>query len=635
MDDNNWSTAGNWSGNAVPDDEDTVQFGFADEGAVPDAPQIINLDVNTSVLNLRFLNQGDRAVTLQSSNDSTLSLTSTSSLANSIVDFSANGAPSLVDVRIHKASTDSRGWHRFNNTEEVTFGSNYLYTTQSGSFESGGSGPVTLRGELNAGWRARNAMTLTLDGFVGSAVTWDSGMTVLLESTATMNNLNIREGTVTIQRLGAGDRTFDFGTMSMATGANIPTHDFTTNPLGTVANAEDPGTLTVRLSKIRLLAPGVATNEETVVELYSASSVGDRVMEFGGTSPDAGISGTGSLLLNMSAASHVFSVQRLNSYTGNTVLQQGILAIGQHEVTGDQRSGSGTFGNEADTGTGYNANLPYGFELGTYYGGLPAGTIVEINENATLRLNANADMTIGGLLDHDGTSGIVDVQGSTLTVNSSTDTAFGGNFVGGGSFIKSGPATLTLTGTNTFDGDTSIEGGRLVINGSFTASPVTVANGGQLGGTGTLGGDVALLSGGALAPGNSPGTLTFEGDLTFAANSEIFFDVGEDSSDLIALAGNGQTLSSEGPVLWYFSSYGEVLLDTPYLLMDWSLATGLDGFGFSSLDQQVASSGWEGDFLFIGDGLYVNFTAIPEPAHAAMLAAALMLAIAALRRRRR
>lgn len=632
-DDNNWSTAGNWSGNAVPQAGDIVRLGFADGDAVADSPQIINLDITTEVLDLEFRNQGNRAVTLESSNGSTLQLSKdSSSAASPLMRFYPGDAATTIDVHIEKTGTGSRGWHRFDNTEQVTFGPNHLYTTNTGSFESTGSGPARLGGEFDTSWRARSAMTLTMDGFVGGGTTWDSGMTVLMESTASMSNLNIRSSEVTIQRLGAGDRSFDFGFMSVATRSNIPHQDFTTNPLLGVANTEDPGTLTIRLNRIRILAPGVQTDTDTVVEIYSASSAGDRLMEFGGDSPNAGISGPGALRLALDAPEHVFSMERLNSYTGNTILAQGILAIGQHQVTGNQRSGSGTFGTEEGTGSAYRDDLSYGFELGTYYGGLPETTVVEINENATLRLNANVGQTIGGLMDHDGTSGSVDFQGSTLTVNATTDTAFGGDFEGGGTFIKTGPASLALTGTNTFDGDTIIEGGLLAVNGSLAASPVTVESGGQLGGSGTLGSAVNVLAGGALAPGNSPGTLTFEGDLIFAANSAVHFDIGEDGSDLIALAGTGQTLSSTGPVLWHFTANGDVLLDTAYLLLDWSAASGLDGFGFSSSDLEIASSGWEGDFSFIGDGLYVSFTAIPEPAHAAMLFAAIVL-LAALRKK--
>jgi len=100
-----------------------------------------------------------------------------------------------------------------------------------------------------------------------------------------------------------------------------------------------------------------------------------------------------------------------------------------------------------------------------------------------------------------------------------TDTAyvFGTRITGAG-VLNHYAGTTILTGANTYTGATTISGGTLRVNGSIANSAVTVNSGGTLGGSGTLG-NTTIASGGILAPGNSIGTLTVNGNLSFAAGS--------------------------------------------------------------------------------------------------------------------
>lgn len=83
-------------------------------------------------------------------------------------------------------------------------------------------------------------------------------------------------------------------------------------------------------------------------------------------------------------------------------------------------------------------------------------------------------------------------NGTTLTINQSTDSTFsgstGGHSTGRGAFTKAGTGTLTLTGANQHTEATTVSGGTLIVDGSLAAaSDVSVASGAAIGGNGTIG----------------------------------------------------------------------------------------------------------------------------------------------------
>ncbi|MGS1018338.1 autotransporter domain-containing protein [Allosphingosinicella humi] len=122
-----------------------------------------------------------------------------------------------------------------------------------------------------------------------------------------------------------------------------------------------------------------------------------------------------------------------------------------------------------------------------------------------------------------GTDSGINVTDSTLTVDQTSNTSFGGTIDGDGGLNKTGDGVLNLTGNSTYSGPTEINGGTLAVNGSIV-SDVTVNAGGKLGGTGTVA-DVTVAGGGVFAPGNSIGTITVAGDVSFAANSTFEVEV--------------------------------------------------------------------------------------------------------------
>ena len=211
--------------------------------------------------------------------------------------------------------------------------------------------------------------------------------------------------------------------------------------------------------------------------------------------------GVGTLNLNSSS-----------TYAGGTFIKEGSLALG----TGDNRLPTGSVVTLGDTST--------------------KGTLILGNGSGYPR-----NQTLGGL-SSTGLGGNVIGQGagSTLTLNMSGSSTFGGVLGGTGTnnnnlaLIKQGNGALTLSGTNTYTGTTSLNGGTLVVSGSLANTTVTVANGATLAGSGSIGGNVTIQNGGhqafvvattsgAQATRTISGTLTLDAghviDLTSAATS--------------------------------------------------------------------------------------------------------------------
>ncbi|MDI9396527.1 MAG: InlB B-repeat-containing protein [Candidatus Pacebacteria bacterium] len=217
----------------------------------------------------------------------------------------------------------------------------------------------------------------------------------------------------------------------------------------------------------------------------------------------AGLTKAGAGLLTLSSST--------SAYTGGTFIKEGSLALG----TGNDRIPTGSVVTLGDTST--------------------KGTLI-LGSSGTPR-----NQTLGGL-SSTGLGGNVIGQGagSTLTLNMSANSTYGGVLGGTGTgnnnliLIKQGNGTLTLSGANTYTGATSLNGGTLVVSGSLANTTVTVGNGATLAGSGNIGGSVIIQNGGhqafvvattsgAQATRTISGTLTLDAghviDLTSAATS--------------------------------------------------------------------------------------------------------------------
>lgn len=112
---------------------------------------------------------------------------------------------------------------------------------------------------------------------------------------------------------------------------------------------------------------------------------------------------------------------------------------------------------------------------------LSGTSMVTIAASANTYLNLNGfNATIHGL-QGGGSGGYVEVEGSALTIDQTSNTTFSGNIRGAGSVAKAGTGRLTLDGSSTFSGGLAVTGGLVNFNtGLALGSGIVALNGGGL-----------------------------------------------------------------------------------------------------------------------------------------------------------
>ncbi|MBD0416583.1 autotransporter outer membrane beta-barrel domain-containing protein [Oryzicola mucosus] len=189
---------------------------------------------------------------------------------------------------------------------------------------------------------------------------------------------------------------------------------------------------------------------------------------------------------------------------------------------------------------------------------------VEMSAQARLDL-AGFDQTIASLAG----AGAVDLTTATLTLGGNdTDTAFSGAIEGLGGLVKTGAGSFELSGISTYSGATAVKGGRLIVSGSISESAVSVDADAILAGTGTVG---ATTVGGTLERKND-GTLTVDGDLTFAQGSTYHVTLTPDESDPLLVV-NG-TAALDGASLLVSPTGGFTLDGTRFTVLTAAAITG-------------------------------------------------------------
>jgi len=122
---------------------------------------------------------------------------------------------------------------------------------------------------------------------------------------------------------------------------------------------------------------------------------------------------------------------------------------------------------------------------------LPSNTAVAIDSGAGLDLNG-LSQTIGALSGE----GTVNLNGGSLTVQSTADSTFDGSIVGVGSLTKTGSETLHLSGSNSYTGGTLVEDGLLVVDSSdaLANGDLTIGAGGRVELSGVAGKAIRIRS---------------------------------------------------------------------------------------------------------------------------------------------
>lgn len=199
-----------------------------------------------------------------------------------------------------------------------------------------------------------------------------------------------------------------------------------------------------------------------------------------------------------------------------------------------------------------------------------AGTLVK-DGAGTLRLSA-ANSYAGGTRIASGTlvggtasfgSGPIANDGA-LVIDQATNSTLANDLSGTGSLTKTGAATVFYTGNGSaYTGSWKVAQGTLSVTGSLGGT-LTVDSGTTLKGNGTIG-NTFLSNGATVAPGNSIGTLTVNGDLSFAPGA--FYQVetnAQGQSDRIDVTG---TASLGGASVIVISADGNWGTTTRYTIL--------------------------------------------------------------------
>ena len=350
----------------------------------------------------------------------------------------------------------------------------------------------------------------------------------------------------------------------------------------------------------------------------------------------------------------------------------------------------GGSGGSGGTGAAVNASIIGGGGRGAFGGNVPgpaqsggqgaAGIVIARYKGTSAgtggSVTAGTGSAAGYTLHTFTTTGASALNFSSLNLSTRLGAVENGVISGAGDLTFTGPGTLTLNATNTYSGITRVNAGTLALGSSGSignSSGVSLANGSRfnvstapggfilggaqtLSGGGTITGDTTIS--GTHTPGFSPGIQTFENDLTYSAGSSIVWELIDDT-----LAGRGTSYDGIN-VGENLNFAGDTILSLEFALsgsgVNWSDGlwnsniTGNTGWkifdfdgtisGFGNLklangsfmdgsSQTLVSARPNASFsLFQGtDGVYLNYSAVPEPS-AALLGG---LGVLALLRRRR
>lgn len=264
-----------------------------------------------------------------------------------------------------------------------------------------------------------------------------------------------------------------------------------------------------------------------------------------------------------------------------------------------------------------------GMSAGSGLGSNVSGTSVLVGSAATLQIgNGGAS---GSLLSGQGI-----INNGTVILNRSNAFTFSNTMTGAGSVVQAGTGTTTLEGVQAYTGNTLVNAGTLLVNGSAAGSRAVVENGGILGGSGTVGG-LTVNAGGKAAPGNSIGTLStnngsfvWNGESSSIAQMLFELNAGSNASDQLNL-GTGMFDKGTGSV-FAFDFLGTGGGGFTYTLINFgSTDFSVENFSYTNL-----ASGLTGSFILNDNSL--QFSVVPEPSTALLLAGGLSLLLVFRRR---
>ena len=441
------------------------------------------------------------------------------------------------------------------------------------SVTTAGTGTYSIAGgsATASTFTINNAAADTFGGIIGGtgfnnntlALAKSGVGTLTLSGTSTYTGgTSISAGTVNL--IG----TQDVGTSTVSvTGGSLGLGNGTTN--GNLALVAGNG---VTLASGTSLAITQTNSSNLTYAAFPITMNGNATVSFNGgntftttlTSPItlSNTSGSQTATLSESDAQNTINLQGVISGTGDLLISAGgisnnlfLVTLNQPEVYAGKTTIQSNGGDIADI------RLLTG-------GSLPSATILTLNANsatgnyAQFDLNGQsqtlAGLTSAGTAANDRVINSTNATTSTLTINGTTNTTYGG-VIGGGTGLnnialtKLGSSTLTLTGTNPYTGATTVSAGTLALGsgGNLGATAVTVASGatfaatpGTTGASNALTGSLTLSAGSAFTMAdNATSTFNVTGASVLAPGTgtapTLTFDIGGTTTAVDKLAFTG------------------------------------------------------------------------------------------------
>ncbi|MGO4522980.1 autotransporter-associated beta strand repeat-containing protein [Dyella sp. 2RAF44] len=424
-------------------------------------------------------------------------------------------------------------------------------TTNASGIAASGPFIVTGPSSFNAG---AGAITLTqaANDFVGAVSLNNSGANnVVLTnggSALTLGPSSVGSGTLSV----AGTGITQTGAITQAAGAGAVSLDGGAGAVVlTDAGNDFTGALTLTGSRVSLtnagtlnIASATTTGSNGEIDLSSAS----HLMLAGDVAAETVVLASGGDLFQIAGA-----------LTAGTLSVQSAGA-----ATLTDANAITTLGNVSASQFNLNDQLAL-----TIVGTLAASSVALTDSQGITVTGAihadNTDIAVGTTLQigAGGTTGAItgDIANNGALMFARSDAVHvDGVISGSGALTQRGTGTLFLDGDSAaFAGSTEVQSGGLVIgsvagNSAALGGDVQVDSGALLGGHGTIGGNVTVAPGAHLDPGASIGTLTIDGNATFAQNSQLDFEFATPgtnfnhagTSDSVAVGGN---LTLNGAVL--------------------------------------------------------------------------------------
>ncbi|TYC58974.1 autotransporter domain-containing protein [Rhodobacterales bacterium] len=208
----------------------------------------------------------------------------------------------------------------------------------------------------------------------------------------------------------------------------------------------------------------------------------------------------------------------------------GIIAVGGDSTVTLTGGSIAVTGDNADAirmrGGGNTVTLNSGSLSGSGEGGRAIGIFTVAGKTDQLTINTAVSLTGNTHAEGEGIA--------TLSLTGGDTRQYGDNVSGFDSLTVRDGGSWTLDGDVTDVATIDIAAGSLIINGDASGSNVSIAAGSHLGGSGSVG-EIDVLRRGVLSPGNSIGTLTVDGDITFAQGSTFEVEVNRaGEGDLVA-----------------------------------------------------------------------------------------------------